>query len=170
MQEIWKPIPGHTNYAVSSRGRIRREKPGNGTHVGLILRPKLRKDGRLEVHLSQNCVGTYMPIHRAVALAFLGPPPTKKHEVAHWDGKPANNNRHNLRWATKVENHSDRHRHGTTLDGEKNGSVKLTEKIVLKIRRLRKQGVYLRALAKQFGISLSNTDYICRRVSWKNIP
>lgn len=170
MKEIWKPIPGHTNYAVSNKGRVRREKQGNGTHVGLVLRPKLRKDGRLDVRLSQNCVSTTMPVHRAVALAFLGPPPTSKHEVAHWNGRPAVNTVKNLRWATKVENHSDRQRHGTTLAGESNGSVKLSETTVLRIRKLRKQGVYLRDLAKQFGISLSNTDYICRRVSWKHIP
>jgi hypothetical protein len=52
-------------------------------------------------------------VHRLVLLAFRGEPPTPHHECAHWNGDPSDNSIGNLRWATKVENHADRWRHGT---------------------------------------------------------
>ncbi|AXV72811.1 hypothetical protein CJO75_01120 [Ralstonia solanacearum] len=52
-------------------------------------------------------------IHRLVALTFLGPPPSRQHEVAHNDGNRANNIVTNLRWATHAENVADTFRHGT---------------------------------------------------------
>jgi hypothetical protein len=43
-------------------------------------------------------------IHRIVATAFLGEPPTKEHVVDHIDTNKQNNRPENLRWVTRLEN------------------------------------------------------------------
>ena len=43
-------------------------------------------------------------VHRIVAIAFLGDPPTKEHIVDHIDTNRQNNRPDNLRWITRLEN------------------------------------------------------------------
>lgn len=43
-------------------------------------------------------------IHRIVAVAFLGEPPTNQHVIDHIDTNRQNNRLENLRWLTKLEN------------------------------------------------------------------
>jgi len=43
-------------------------------------------------------------VHRIVAFAFLGEPPTSQHVVDHIDTNRQNNRPENLRWVTKLEN------------------------------------------------------------------
>ena len=43
-------------------------------------------------------------VHRVVATAFLGEPPSKDHVVDHIDHNRRNNRQDNLRWVTRVEN------------------------------------------------------------------
>lgn len=43
-------------------------------------------------------------VHRIVAVAFLGEPPTNQHVVDHIDTNRKNNRPENLRWLTKLEN------------------------------------------------------------------
>lgn len=43
-------------------------------------------------------------VHRIVATAFLGEPPTKEHVVDHIDTNKRNNRPENLRWVTRLEN------------------------------------------------------------------
>lgn len=43
-------------------------------------------------------------IHRIVAFAFLGAPPTQEHVVDHIDTNKQNNRPENLRWVTRLEN------------------------------------------------------------------
>lgn len=43
-------------------------------------------------------------VHRIVALAFHGEPPTKEHVVDHIDTNKQNNRPENLRWVTRLEN------------------------------------------------------------------
>ena len=43
-------------------------------------------------------------IHRIVATAFHGEPPTKRHVVDHKDTNKRNNRPENLRWVTRLEN------------------------------------------------------------------
>ena len=44
------------------------------------------------------------PVHRIVAFAFHGNPPTDQHVVDHIDTNRRNNRPENLRWLTRLEN------------------------------------------------------------------
>jgi hypothetical protein len=49
------------------------------------------------------CIGS-TKVHRIVAVAFLGPPPSKQHVVDHIDRDRTNNCIENLRWITNLDN------------------------------------------------------------------
>jgi hypothetical protein len=49
------------------------------------------------------CIGS-AKVHRIVAIAFLGHPPSQKHVVDHIDRDRTNNRIENLRWITNLEN------------------------------------------------------------------
>ena len=80
---------------------------------GAVLR-HARKNKRLRKYDNQWTFGKpnnngYMLIvsevvHRIVAYAFLGEPPTSQHIVDHIDTNRQNNRPENLRWITKLEN------------------------------------------------------------------
>jgi hypothetical protein len=88
-----------------------------------------------------------------LALAFLGEPPSARHQVAHNDGNPRNNHLSNLRWATPSENSMDRRLHGTVPDrkGERHPMVKLNDQLVSKLRN-RRSGMTYPDMAKRYRI------------------
>ena len=49
------------------------------------------------------CISSAL-VHRIIAVAFLGEPPTDQHIVDHIDTNRSNNRSDNLRWITKLEN------------------------------------------------------------------
>lgn len=57
-------------------------------------------------------------VHRAVAMAFLGPVPEGE-EVRHKDGNPRNNNIKNIEYGSRSDNMFDRVKHGNHLNAEK---------------------------------------------------
>src|SRR3982751_5117101 len=94
--------PTYQGYLVSSSGDITGPK-------GAVLRTRNLGAGyRAVIVYLPGHVRRMVRVHRMVAEAFHGPAPTPKHEVAHWDGDPANNRAANLRWATSKENKADR--------------------------------------------------------------
>ena len=95
-----------------------------------------------------------MFVHRLVALAFLGPRPSERHEVAHGDGCRTNNHWTNLRWATHSENMLDRREHGTVPDrrGQKHPMARLTDEVVQAMRQRRRDGLYFREIAEEFDL------------------
>lgn len=105
----WRPshCPG---YAVSSDGLVMSTRPGR---LGKLIAPYQDDDGYVHVTTTIDGRGKRVAVHRMVALAFLGQPPSPLHQVAHGDGDPSNNHAANLRWATAKENQADRVRHGT---------------------------------------------------------
>ena len=58
-------------------------------------------------------------VHRLVATAFLGPPPTELHTVDHVDRDPSNNAVSNLRWASRSEQTLNQGKHGRKRDTER---------------------------------------------------
>ena len=85
MGEKWRDIPGYEGkYQASTKGRVRSltrrvRVVAHGTEAtrvtrGRVLRPgRYCKSGHLSVVLGHGASGS--PVHRLVALTFLGPPP-----------------------------------------------------------------------------------------------
>lgn len=70
---------------------------------------RLRKDDNVWTFGKPNEKTGYMEfagqrVHRIVAFAFLGEPPTEQHVVDHIDTNRRNNRPENLRWLTRLEN------------------------------------------------------------------
>lgn len=113
MIERWAPVVGYEGvYEVSDRGNVRRVVQRRHYPAGSLLRPALKQGGYLQVTLGGNSDKKWHRVHRLVARAFLGEPPTPKHEVLHGNGDPADNRLENLRWGTSSENKFDTIRHG----------------------------------------------------------
>ena len=83
---------------VSSLGRLR-------TRFGAISSGYLRRDGYLRSGYSFGSGSRYGYVHRLVACAFLGPPPSSQQSVVnHKDGDKGNNAAFNLEYVTPAEN------------------------------------------------------------------
>ena len=149
--EEWRVIPGHEGHEVSSFGRVKNRKTGR------ILTPSPNS------RYGHPCASKLGRIHRLVALAFLGPPPTPRHQIAHNDGVPTNNHVSNLRWATPFENSLDRIKHGRA-------AKKLTPEKVAEIRRRAAAGENRGVLASEFGVSRTTIWNIQCRRQWRPNP
>lgn len=172
-EPIWKPIPGHEFYEASDDGQIRsvdRLIPlPNGfvrRHRGRVLRPATKKDGHQGVMLGQYAWGQ---VHRLVMAAFVGPCPDGM-ECRHLNGNPADNRLENLAWGTSAENKADTVRHGTVTRGERNGSSRLTEGVVLEMREMRRAGQTFPAIAARFGVPRATVMHAVTGYSWSHLP
>ena len=81
-----------------------------------------------------------------------GKKPTEKHEAAHSCGMGHKGCVHpkHLRWATRSENHADKHLHGTMSKGESHKLAKLSDAQVMQISA---SSLGLTKTAEAFGIS-----------------
>jgi len=163
----WRPIPGWPEYEVSEHGDVRRVAGGQGAQRNHVLRPWVNpKSGYLQLTLWRHNQRVQLTVHRLVALAFHGSPPTEKHSVAHNDGSRTNNHYTNLRWATQRENMADRVRHGTVNHGPRNGQAKLDEICVRAIRKMCAAGVRRKSAAEGFGVCRQAVDSIVNGHRW----
>lgn len=158
-------------YDVSNEGRVRGWKHSCGSFLKIprILHLYPNQRGHLWFDITkkgQKKKKQY--IHRLVLENFISKCPQKK-ECCHNDGNPSNNNLHNLRWDTRVNNQADRKIHGTSNEGSNHGMSKLSEKDVLNIRMLSKKGLSQRKIGKQFGVRGNNISRIINRKSWKHV-
>jgi len=176
MKEIWKDIPGYENfYQVSNLGRVRskdRTLPNGKFFKSKLLRPRtVNKYGHQQVILGNGYPGQHQGfgVHRLVLLAFVGPRPDGMESRHFPDQNPRNNRLDNLSYATAVVNQSDRIIRGNTNRGEQSGKAKLTNELVLKIRKLHKEGVSCYKLAKMFGVDSGGISQIVRRITWRHI-
>lgn len=103
-------------------------------------------------------------------MAFNGPAPTRKHEVAHGNGDKLDCRAENLRWATRVENSADKIAHGTYYVGEQVHRAKVTADDVREMRRLRSQGMIYREIGERYGVCYGAVYDAVRGKNWKHIP
>ena len=86
-------------YSVRNNGAVLRHSKNGGKNRkndNIWTFGKVKKTGYMEIASAR--------IHRIIATAFHGEPPTPKHIVDHIDTNRQNNRPENLRWVTKFEN------------------------------------------------------------------
>lgn len=159
--ERWVPLPGSpVIHEISNRGRVRNKKTLR------ILRQSKNARGYLRITPSHR----HIPIHRAVLLAFVGPPPAG-HEAGHIDNNRTNNSLDNLCWIT----HSENQRAATAAGlcrlkiGEQHPHAVLTAEQVREIRSLcGTPGHSQSKLALLFGVHASTIWKIVHGRNWKD--
>jgi len=169
----WRPIPGLPHYEISEFGDIRRTVDAPTRRAGHVVRGHVVwKQGYRAAKLAiGNGEKKVFRIHRLVVEAFLGPCPSDKDQVAHFDGIRTNNHYSNLRWATAKENSGDRVRHGRDqFTGETNPKAKLTAELVQKIRAEYSPGYGNKiALARKYQLSRTSLDYLLSKRNWSHV-
>lgn len=156
MTEEWKDIPGYEGkYQASTLGRIRSldrrvRVVAHGKETTRLMRGRVLRPWRVgscgHVGVDLGCEARAVPVHKLVALTFIGPR-QEGMDVCHNDGNPTNNAVSNLRYDTRSENNKDILRTGGRLG-------KLNLKEVDKIRELQEEGAKRSEIAKRFGISV----------------
>lgn len=169
----WRTCPGFPDYEVSESGDVRRVRRAKTRAPGKLLKLNVNRQRYALVALCNEQGRRDITVHRLVALAFIGPPPTERHQVAHYDGNGKNNHYSNLRWATAKENCQDRKRHGRQPEGERHPDAVLTVANVLEIRATLKAGGgrfpygTRVGFARRFGISEEAIRAASLGKSWK---
>lgn len=174
--EGWRTIPGSEGlYSVSNLGRIRSEPQQTshkGRRRGRILKPYRDSKGYMQFRMCLTAgrnVG--MKVHRAVALAFIGPRPAGA-QINHKSGNKLDNSFDNLEYVSCRENI----RHGWAIGlyapnhrrGEASSNSKLTNANVHEIRTLR-ASTRVADLAARFGVTQSTISQICKGRTWKHV-
>ena len=175
-EEEWAPIPGWTEYSVSTLGRVRSEarvvmrKNGRAqtVHQRILSAAVKPRTGYRQVLLHVKGRGVLNRfVHQLVLLAHVGPPPAG-HESCHNDGDPANNSLTNLRYGTHADNCADKVCHGTGR-GVRNAQSVLTDSAVIEIRRRRSSGLPVADIARAFGVCGPTVSNVCNRKSWRHV-
>ena len=107
-------------------------------------------------------------VHRLVALAFIGPAPSRIHEINHKNGIKTDNRVDNLEWVTCAENIAHAVRLGLRADkrGVLNGRAKLTADDAAEIRMKLGNGTTYDQVAKEYGIGKSQVWNVKARRAW----
>lgn len=164
----WRTVAEFPLYSISEDGQLRRtgkgrfgpsDKPiggwldAHGYRSFTFWRPDGRKVNRKRCHL--------------VALAFVGPRLSMKHEICHADSDRTNDQWRNVRWGTRTENEADKRIVGRDNSGERHGHAKLTADKVREIIDLyRAGGVTQLELGAQFGVHQVQVSQIVRGKAW----
>ena len=172
--EIWRPVVGMERfYRVSNYGRLKATFEGNHGQFkpGRAINA-WRQNNEYKMFRPWNPelkkFGKHKAVHAAVLEAFVGPRPPGA-VSRHLDGDRTNNIVSNLAWGTCKQNYDDSRIHGTNCQGVRNGSSKLTEKDVIKIRRLRKTGLTYKEIGLRFNTHWSNVLMITKLKTWKHV-
>lgn len=164
-------VPGYPRYRVLSDGTVW-YRPCRSPESGWRRRKfVVDRSGYFCLNLSAEGRRRRFYVHRAVLLAFVGPP-SEGQECRHLDGDKRNNRLENLCWGTSKENVADQVLHGTLVRGSGQSQAKVTEADVLEIRRRAAAGRYgiQRQLAREFGISDTVVSLIVSRKKWQHVP
>lgn len=183
MQEIWKdikkPIDYTGLYQISNFGRVKSLSKICYIYnymakrkIKIIRKCKILKGGLNGTMVKYKYVGfkkeknyKRYSVARLVAFAFIGNPPTKKHEINHIDFNSLNNHVNNLEWTTSSENslHSSKNM-SLSKRGEKHPGSLFTDKEALKIKRLRKKGYRIKDIAILYNANQNTITNITTRL------
>jgi hypothetical protein len=158
----WVECPGFPNYEIDEFGAVRNKKTRK-----VLKRSVLRGEVNYGCYMLRHEGKSYLRTpHRLTAEAFLGPPPTPKHQAAHRDSDICNGHYTNLRWSTQAENEADKVLAGKDNAGERNGQAKLNWEQVETIRDLRKKGVAASTLAEVYYVTTGTIVNIVSGRTW----
>lgn len=170
--ELWIPVLGFEGfYEASNMGRVRSVprlvrfgvRGVTRTVGGVILSPVMGSRGYPVVNLTKPGVRRQMFLHKVILEAFTGGRPEGM-EACHNDGDTTNSRLENLRWDTRSGNHEDKRKHGTWQVGEMANNSKLTEAVVIEIR---KRGLSAAQASREYGLSKTNAKRIVRGDTWR---
>lgn len=165
MSEEWRAAVGWPRYLVSSLGRVRGPRGELGGFLdskrGDYLLVGVSKGTRESLRLR--------PIHRLVAEAFLGAPPSRLHQVNHKDGVKTNNAALNLEWTTPRGNMRHARDMGLLQHGERHYKAVLTESQVLEILHAAHGGEAAKNLSARFGVSTGTIYAIRSGTNWRSL-
>lgn len=166
----WKIIPTFDCYEVSEVGQVRRCRKGiRGGLIGKVMKPYIRTDGYAMYILRKDNKSYHKKSHQLVAETFIGPKPFFKAEVCHRDGSRNNDHYLNLRWGSNLDNKRGMIGHGTSIHGEKHHNAKISEKDVMRIKELFKNGMLQKEISKQFGIRQQQISRIIAGKRWARL-
>jgi hypothetical protein len=169
---VYRPIEGFSGYRVGDDGSVWGCRKYTGNPLGVWRQLKYWPDahGYLQVNLYRDHKSHIKKVHQLVLRAFVGPCPPNM-ECCHFNAVKSDNRLDNLKWGTRVENISDRVRHGTLVCGEKSPRSKLTSDQVKEIRRIyARGGRSLKELANQYGLlNGESIRAIVNCVNWKHV-
>lgn len=129
---------------------------------------------------SANGYGRFNPKHGAKCLAHrfmyelvIGPIPDGMFVCHSCDNPPCCNPSH-LFAGTPQDNMDDMENKGRRvspdMSGSKNPRARVSEGMVIEMRRLYKSGTRIKELCNMFNLSFSATSHIVNRYTWKHIP
>ena len=176
LAEEWRVIPGSESfYSVSNLGRVRSEPTQTsrtGRQRGRLLTCGPDSKGYFQFRM---CLpgGRHrtMKVHRAVALAFLGPRPPDA-QINHISGDKNDNSVGNLEYISCRRN--VRHawemglRRPEQVQGERHGMSKLTAEEVRHIR-LVGSDANIHDLSDRFGVTPQCIDQILKHKTWRHV-
>lgn len=164
----YRLVTGSKNYRVGSDGSVWSRRARWKQPSWTRLKPKTSRHGYKQFILYVNGKRKWVLVHRAVLMAFIGPPGPKM-QCAHANGIKSDNRLENLRWATAVENAEDNRRNGVMQMGERHGRATLTTADVIEIRTMRNNGHKSSDLAKRFKTSVKNINRVVKRKAWAHV-
>lgn len=164
--EIWLPIKGYEGLYEVSRIGVKRLGNSNNKKEKHI-KPTF-KLGYPCVRLSKENISKSFRIHRLVAIAFI-PNPENKKCVNHINAIKTDFNPENLEWCTHKENTAHLIENKKHLIGINNPSAKLDLENVIEIRKLLKEGLTQKTIAKKYGLNQTTISRINLNKIWKEV-
>lgn len=177
----WRVCARFPDYEVSECGDLRRLTAIENRPVGYRLPGFINLGGYWAYAITAPGAdhNSSVAAYRLVAEAFLGPPPTPKHEVAHNNGSRVSAYYKHLRWATRKENHEDMQVHKTAVKGGRNGRALLTDETAFECRReyrkLKARGFGqsyggFKKLREKYGLGRTAFRMLGLGQTWKHLP
>lgn len=180
MEEVFKTIPNYEDYEISNCGRVKTKKRKIRYTHAITKEEHFRESterfmkiyfndltGYKHVILYKEKKSKTFPIHKLVAITFLGDP--NGLVVNHIDGNKHNNRIDNLEYCTDQYNHEHATKTGLKASGSQIANSKLNENCVHAIKYFLKKGYSHSELSRAFNISRAAIALINKGETWKNI-
>ena len=156
----WKPIADAPGWLVSNDARMRGPR-------GRDLKLQISDSGHRFVQVrvgGRNGVTRKLYVHREMLKAFVGPC-EPGNEGRHLDGDPAVNDLSRLAWGDRFDQREDDRRNGVN----RRSADALAPEAVRSIRELRRQGISLRGIGAQFGVSHTTVRQIAAGMRYADV-